>query len=282
MRIVEAATIIKYVRSLSGITRKELAALAGVSPSTVGRIERGELDPTWGTLSRILEATGYQINGNTVVSAGDPTAIIAARKLLESSVNATASQNQCKASGANELAERWVQRWRRAGWLTPKVSGSSSERGASNGKRSPERLIILAVNAGNASKLTRRKVVRRTVVAPNGWQNLVKQIGAAGFDYAVSGMAAAREDRSVVSTTDPVVYVDNPAEVAACLSLEEALPGRGVLLISASGDELVETEDYGGIRYVSRLQGILDAFAGPGREPDKAEDELRSLLAVNS
>lgn len=38
----------------------------------------------------------------------------------------------------------------------------------------------------------------------------------------------------------------------------------------------------GGIRFVSRAQGVLDAFAGSGREPDKAEDTLRSLLAVSA
>ncbi len=51
---MDAATIVKRVRALSGITREELAALADVSPSTIGRIEQGTLDPTWTTLSRIL------------------------------------------------------------------------------------------------------------------------------------------------------------------------------------------------------------------------------------
>lgn len=41
-------------------------------------------------------------------------------------------------------------------------------------------------------------------------------------------------------------------------------------MISPSGGELVQAEEDGDLRFVWRMQGILDAFAGPGREPDKA------------
>ncbi len=116
---MDAAAIVKRMRALSGITRRDLAALSGVSPSTVGRIEQGELDPTWGTLSRILEAAGYRISGDTVVSAGDATAIIAARPVLESrnAASATAALRSLPV-GVAESADRWVQRWDRAGWLS--------------------------------------------------------------------------------------------------------------------------------------------------------------------
>lgn len=43
---MEPAAIIKKIRAMSGITRKELAQLADVSPSTISRIERGEMGPT--------------------------------------------------------------------------------------------------------------------------------------------------------------------------------------------------------------------------------------------
>lgn len=265
---MDAAVIVKRVRALSGITRKDLAALSGISPSTVGRIEQGELDPTWGTLSRILEATGYRINGDTVVSAGDVTAIIAARPVLESRTEASVTATlRSLPAGVAESADRWVQRWNRAGWLS---AGRVGE------------LVALAVNAGNAAKLARRNVLRRTVTAPDGWQELARQIGEAGLEYAVSGLVAAREDRATSSAAAPVVYVDDPSEVIRRLALEETVPGRGVLLLSASGDELAQAEEDGGIRFVSRMQGILDAFAGPGREPDKAEDELRRMLALRA
>lgn len=266
---MDAAAIVKRVRALSGITRKDLAGLSGISPSTVGRIEHGDLDPTWGTLSRILEATGYRISGDTVVSAGDATAIMAARPVLESrNTTSAAAVLRSLPVGVAESADRWVQRWERAGWLSPDAN--------------VDRAVALAVNAGNAAKIARRHAVRRTVVAPEGWQVLARQIGTSGFDYAVSGLVAAREDRASSSATAPMLYVDDPSVVIRRLALEETAPGQGVLLISASGDELGQVEEDGGIRFVSRMQGILDAFAGPGREPDKAEDELRSMLALSA
>lgn len=78
----------------------------------------------------------------------------------------------------------------------------------------------------------------------------------------------------------PVIYVDDPGLAVARLALQEAPSGRGVLLIAPGSDELTCPQNDGGIRFVSRAQGMLDAFAGSGREPDKAEATLRSLLAV--
>ena len=75
---MDAATILRRIRASSGVTRRDVARLAGLSPSTIGRIESGTLDPTWGTLRRILDATGFSISGNTVVSSGDVTAAVAA------------------------------------------------------------------------------------------------------------------------------------------------------------------------------------------------------------
>ncbi|WP_210604425.1 helix-turn-helix domain-containing protein [Brevibacterium oceani] len=43
---MEALVIAKKVRASSGSTRKELARVADVSPSTIGLVERGEMDPT--------------------------------------------------------------------------------------------------------------------------------------------------------------------------------------------------------------------------------------------
>jgi transcriptional regulator with XRE-family HTH domain len=295
---VDAATIVKRVRALSGVTRKELAELAGLSPSTIGRIEQGALDPTWGTLSRILEATGYRINGDTVVSAGDQTAITAARPVLESLL-ALASTAMADALAptravtnsaerdisrplADEMAiptrvalapamevfqqpagpivNQWLDRWARAGWLSDRADADDA--------------VNVAVAAGN--------VARRNVTAPNGWRALAQRLDEEDIDYAVSGLIAARPDRATATAVSPVIYVDDPSLVVSRLGLEEAAPGRGVLLIASNDDELTRTEVDGGIRFVSRAQGVLDAFAGSGREPDKAEDMLRSLLAVSA
>ncbi len=76
-----------------------------------------------------------------------------------------------------------------------------------------------------------------------------------------------------------MIYVNDPAWVVTGLGLNEAAPEHGVLLLTPGYDELTRTEVDAGIRFVSHAQGVLDGFAGSGREPDKAEDMLRSLLA---
>ncbi len=40
---------------------RALATAAGTSPTTVSRIESGAADPTFGTLSRLLEAAGFEL-----------------------------------------------------------------------------------------------------------------------------------------------------------------------------------------------------------------------------
>jgi hypothetical protein len=79
-----------------------------------------------------------------------------------------------------------------------------------------------------------------------------------------------------------MIYVDDTALTARGLGLEQTTAGRGVLLIAPGEGERARVELDGDIRFVSRAQGVLDAFAGSGREPDNAEDTLRSLLAVSA
>lgn len=290
---MDAATIVKRIRALGGISRRELADLAGLSPSTIGRIEQGTLDPTWGALSRILDATGYRISGDTVVSAGDPMAVAAAQSVLESvfdsytgvfSATATGTlppatpvagatgalgriDAQAEDPGA-EPVRRWLRRWGRAGWLSDKADADD--------------MVTLAIAAGNAAKIARRNTARRDVTAGDGWRALARALEEAGSDYAVTGLVATRADRSTAAAASPVIYVQDPGLVVERLGLEETAPGRGVLLLAPAGDELARAETEGGIRFVSRAQGVLDAFAGSGREPDKAEDALRYLLAAGA
>ncbi|MFA7498823.1 MAG: helix-turn-helix transcriptional regulator [Leucobacter sp.] len=300
---MDAATIVKRVRALSGITRKELAELADLSPSTVGRIERGEVDPAWGTLSRILSATGYQINGGTIVSAGDTSAVAAARPLISAALDAleasTHAFTPALVSSAQEMAAAavsnnvknwseiwgsalknftvplpvlprvttdWWERWQRAGWLKDGAAADD--------------LVTLAISAGNAAKISRRSGLQRAVDVPDGWQSLARMLSDAEVDYAVSGLVATRDDRSAADANLPVFYVEDPVDIESRFSLSPAAPGRGVLLVEASGGELDDVEVEEGIRFVPRSQAILDALAGSGREPDKAENELRKLLAA--
>ncbi len=303
--MMDAATVVRRVRVLTGITRTELAQLAEVSPSTISRIERGELDPRWGTLTQILAATGYQISGDSIVSAGDPSAIAAAKSVLQlvlaehsTTINpedvgnespvegafayelsklkqalngeefmSTRTQSEPNDHGPSE-ASRWIARWLRVGWLSEQANADA--------------MVTLAISAGNAGKISRRNVARRTVVAVDGWRPLARGIGDAGLEYAVSGLVAARDNRATAASISPVIYVEDPARVVEVLDLEETRAEEGVLLIASTGTELVGAQLEEDVWYVSRAQGVLDAFAGSGREPDKAEDTLRHLLALSA
>lgn len=276
---MEASVITERVRALSGITRKELALLADVSPSTIGRIERQEMDPTWSTMQKILGATGYELSGSSVVSRGDMSAIRAASTVLapildtvgaltahvpeeaesrDSEGPAPVSVPRTGAVGSDE----WIDRWKRARWLG-RAAGVDG-------------LVAVAVTAGNAGKVARRGTARYPVELAGGWRSLVDRLTGAEVDYAVSGFVAAWDDRSEASSGTPLVYVNDPRDAALRLDLERARPGQGILLLEAGDGELDEAEDDGGIRFMPRSRGVLDAFAGLGRDPDNAEEWLRS------
>nr|WP_023164797.1 helix-turn-helix transcriptional regulator [Brevibacterium sp. Ap13]AGY35360.1 hypothetical protein AP13_p00510 [Brevibacterium sp. Ap13] len=264
---MEAAAIIKKIRAMSGITRKELAQLADVSPSTISRIERGEMDPTWGTMQKIFSATGYQLNGTSVVSSGDTSAIQAANIYLEpllrkalapmaETVRAAAASSgnvlteaartaigsaagKASTAAAAAVAEvarepmraatapavqellsnvkiptgEWADRWKRTGWL--KDSAGVDD------------LVAIAVTAGNAGKVARRRGARVPVEIPKGWRDLVDRLEGAGVDYAVSGIVATWEDRSDAQAGAPLIYVSDPRGVAEQLGLARARAGAG-------------------------------------------------------
>ncbi len=56
-----AQWIIREARSRAGLGLRELARRAGTSHATLARYERGEVDPTMGTLERIVAACGFEL-----------------------------------------------------------------------------------------------------------------------------------------------------------------------------------------------------------------------------
>jgi transcriptional regulator with XRE-family HTH domain len=57
----DAARLLRHARRRAGLTRRALAAEAGVAASTVARIERGAVQPRVGTLSRLVRACGMTL-----------------------------------------------------------------------------------------------------------------------------------------------------------------------------------------------------------------------------
>jgi transcriptional regulator with XRE-family HTH domain len=56
-----AYAICRDARRRAGISQRALAAKARVSPSTVARIERGRMEPTFDLLTRLVDACGCEL-----------------------------------------------------------------------------------------------------------------------------------------------------------------------------------------------------------------------------
>lgn len=56
-----AYAICLSARRRAGLSQRALAALTGVSPSTVARIEKGRMEPTLSLLTRLVDACGLQL-----------------------------------------------------------------------------------------------------------------------------------------------------------------------------------------------------------------------------
>jgi transcriptional regulator with XRE-family HTH domain len=56
-----AYAICRDARRRAGISQRALATKAGVSPSTVARIERGRMEPTFELLTRLVDACGCEL-----------------------------------------------------------------------------------------------------------------------------------------------------------------------------------------------------------------------------
>jgi len=65
-----AGTILVETRARAGVTQRELADLAGVPQSTVGRIEAGSIDPRASTLRRLLRAGGMDLEPALLIGLG--------------------------------------------------------------------------------------------------------------------------------------------------------------------------------------------------------------------
>ena len=53
--------ILRTARTRAGLSQRELARRAGSVQSVVARIERGQVSPSWDTLSRLLAAAGFDL-----------------------------------------------------------------------------------------------------------------------------------------------------------------------------------------------------------------------------
>ncbi len=55
------ALLLRTARTRAGLSQRELARRAGSVQSVVARIERGQVSPSWDTLTRLLAAAGFEM-----------------------------------------------------------------------------------------------------------------------------------------------------------------------------------------------------------------------------
>ena len=58
----DAGSLLREARTRAGLTQRELAKRAGTAQSVVARIERGQSDPSWKTLTRLIAAAGFSLH----------------------------------------------------------------------------------------------------------------------------------------------------------------------------------------------------------------------------
>ena len=58
----ELGEAIRTLREKRGLSQESLAPQAGITPGTLSLIERGEANPTWGTVRGIAAALGVSVS----------------------------------------------------------------------------------------------------------------------------------------------------------------------------------------------------------------------------
>lgn len=74
---VDAARIVRQARARAGLSQRDLARLSGIPQPMISAIERGLQDPRHGTLERLLDACGQELDLVLKMGEGvDPTQFI--------------------------------------------------------------------------------------------------------------------------------------------------------------------------------------------------------------
>ncbi|HEX9756065.1 MAG TPA: helix-turn-helix transcriptional regulator [Gemmatimonadales bacterium] len=65
--IPEPTSLLRVARLRAGLSQRQLARRAGTAQSVVARIEGGQTSPSWETLSRLIFATGFEVEARLLI-----------------------------------------------------------------------------------------------------------------------------------------------------------------------------------------------------------------------
>ncbi len=253
-------TVVRSSRLRAGMSRNELGAAAGVAPSTVTRIERGQLNPTIDLVERLVAAAGFRLT-TTIEAVADLAAARTARSILEADYPFPPDPT-------------WVARWEAMKVL----------RGGS-----PRAVDLLLRRAGGATDLLARPGARRWLAGratPSEVAAAVAKLLEGTDGWAITGPTAANRLAPVTGARWLVLYAPDPAGLAGTLGWKSydtpGIRGEEVtpVLVLPSGPEALwaATADAEGARWAAPVQVSIDCYAGWDRMPDQADAVVASML----
>jgi len=229
----------------AGITASEFARRAGVNRSTLHRIASGAVEPSLATLRELAIAHGLDVSV-TLTPLSDPDAAIAARHLLDDSV-----ESEPTSPGVRD----WMARLQR---LVPELSD-------------PVEIVSVA---GRASSLLQRRDAVFLRGESSGLR-LASAGTASDAPWAVSGRAAIDYGRERGSRGPSVLWTDDPARAASVLSDTHEVVGSPlnahVVVVRANPTIFIDTLAAGPVRYVAPIQMLLDCIGLGGDLEQEAE-----------
>lgn len=245
---MSVAGLIRDARLSSELNSKEIALLAGVSASTVTRIERGEMKPTVEMVQRLMDASGYSLDLSAVPKS-DPAVIAAARSVL--------GRDKALASFGN--AAGYIERWRRMGLL--------DENGDAVSVRD------VAFRAAKSARLADRPGIRYFERSAT-WTDVGAGLNAAGLEWMNTGDSAANRLYPYADQIWPVFYVEDTEAAAVALGIVERVGtyGPSISLVPFDGvSEVGRWRDDDGMWFADRFQVLIDCYAGTTRMPEQAD-----------
>lgn len=239
---MDLAERISTLRRVNGLSARQLAALVDVAPTTVTRIEAGQVSPSFDLAQEILAVLGEPIG---FTGTADVSAIATARLALDPTLRLAVPSG----------VDVWRQRWARIGLVD--VTGR-----AINGKEAD-----LLFRAGRAARLTRRPNAVDFKAGATAY-DIAEALGTANTEYAVTGDAGANLYRSSAGEAWPVLYVEDVERAAGAAGLMRKEPGSfgmRVTLIPFDGVSELGRTVIDGITVVARDQVVIDAYGGIDR-----------------
>jgi transcriptional regulator with XRE-family HTH domain len=235
------------------LSASQVAALSGVSTSTVTRIEKGQVDPSFSTFEAILAACGYRY-GDYLRPFVDMDAVRAARRIVEPELRLAPTTG----------SETYAQRWTAAGIITEAGTADEAENAL--------------VAASRQASLSDRPGAKRYGYAD--WKKVARALRDSGRTWGLTGGCAALAFTRIASVNSSAFYVDDVDAAAEAAGLEDAGEGRAWVTLIPLDDVTRAglTPKEGGVVLADFWQVAIDCLAGSGRMPAQGEAMLASAL----